>query len=494
MPNSSRNANDYVRLHLVCGERGSGKPRRRVVIAAAGEPAGQHAKVGRTIAATASPFVERGDGAQQLRDGGPGPSPQQFGLRRLVASAEKPAAQSSPALPPGLLVARPRVGLVLGVARRRVACLARSDLPNHFVDMRIERDDETRDGIGAPDEVADESLEVFDQPSFVVRHLAGVGLMQVNVPRHASHEGLRILGQAFENAHKIAHGFVDLGDVGFGGAGESPERLEPAGDIFERHRLELGAAVQGLREDYQGGLDGLAAVRQPVKKPCAIEVAEARYARRVRVRFEIAPVGELGQREIDLFETRRCSRPSGFGQDLVRPQLEPILSLRGGEDVHDAAIERRLVHADVPEQLCGVARDLHEILSLTRSGMFMLCSSIVKRSHLVLYYIRTYVFRMTHLSIRDLQKISGERISALPGPTAVKSGNRTVALLIPVRPIDRQRLDTALARAEALAKERDPAVDDAALAAFGDVDPINWTDDAVRGLQEDSVKGTRKRK
>ncbi len=25
MPNSSRNANDYVRLHLVCGERGSGK-------------------------------------------------------------------------------------------------------------------------------------------------------------------------------------------------------------------------------------------------------------------------------------------------------------------------------------------------------------------------------------------------------------------------------------------------------------------------------------
>lgn len=89
--------------------------------------------------------------------------------------------------------------------------------------------------------------------------------------------------------------------------------------------------------------------------------------------------------------------------------------------------------------------------------------------------------------------ISGERISALPGPTAVKSGNRTVALLIPVRPIDRQQLDSVLMRAEALAKGRDPAADDAALAAFGDVDPNNWTDDAVRGLQKGLVKGSGKR-
>ena len=49
-------------------------------------------------------------------------------------------------------------------------------------------------------------------------------------------------------------------------------------------------------------------------------------------------------------------------------------------------------------------------------------------------------WKRPHLSIRDLQKISGERISALPGPTAVKSGDRTVALLIPIRPVDRERL------------------------------------------------------
>ena len=101
---------------------------------------------------------------------------------------------------------------------------------------------------------------------------------------------------------------------------------------------------------------------------------------------------------------------------------------------------------------------------------------------------------MTHLSIRDLQKISGERISALPGPTAVKSGNRTVALLIPVKPVDHERLAAVLARAEALARERDPAEDDAALAVFGDVDPTNWTEEAVRALQAEHMKNVKKRK
>jgi hypothetical protein len=100
---------------------------------------------------------------------------------------------------------------------------------------------------------------------------------------------------------------------------------------------------------------------------------------------------------------------------------------------------------------------------------------------------------MTHLSIRDLQKMSSERISALPGPTAVKSGNRTVALLIPVKPIDPKRLDAVLARAEALAKERDPAEDEAVLAGLGDVDRTNWTDAAVRTLQEEHLKRRKKR-
>jgi hypothetical protein len=89
---------------------------------------------------------------------------------------------------------------------------------------------------------------------------------------------------------------------------------------------------------------------------------------------------------------------------------------------------------------------------------------------------------MTHLSIRDLQKISGETIGALPGPTAVKSGDRTIGLLVPLKAADPDRLAAILAQAEALAKGRNPAEEDAALAPFGEVDPIDWSVEAVRAL------------
>lgn len=89
---------------------------------------------------------------------------------------------------------------------------------------------------------------------------------------------------------------------------------------------------------------------------------------------------------------------------------------------------------------------------------------------------------MAHISIRDLQKISSEAIGALPGPTAIKSGNRTVGLLVPLKSADPDRLAAVLARAEALAKGRDPRADDEALAQFGEVDPVDWSIEAVRAL------------
>jgi hypothetical protein len=92
---------------------------------------------------------------------------------------------------------------------------------------------------------------------------------------------------------------------------------------------------------------------------------------------------------------------------------------------------------------------------------------------------------MSYISIRDLQKISGETIGALPGPTPVKSGDRTVALLVPLKSADPDRLAAVLARAEALAKGRDSAADDAALAAFGEIDPVDWSVEEVRAIRSD---------
>lgn len=89
---------------------------------------------------------------------------------------------------------------------------------------------------------------------------------------------------------------------------------------------------------------------------------------------------------------------------------------------------------------------------------------------------------MKPLSIRDLQKISGEAIGALDGPTAVTSGGRTVGVLVPMKLADRGRLATILAEAEMLSSGRSVAADDAALLAYGQVDPIDWSVDAVRDL------------
>jgi hypothetical protein len=88
---------------------------------------------------------------------------------------------------------------------------------------------------------------------------------------------------------------------------------------------------------------------------------------------------------------------------------------------------------------------------------------------------------MAHISIRDLQKISGEAIGALPGPTPVKSGNRTVGLLIPLKTANPGHLTAVLARAAALAKDRDAAVDEAALTGMG-IDPTDWSLEAVQAL------------
>lgn len=95
---------------------------------------------------------------------------------------------------------------------------------------------------------------------------------------------------------------------------------------------------------------------------------------------------------------------------------------------------------------------------------------------------------MNHIGIRDLQKMSAETIQALPGPTPVKSGDRTIAILTPLKPVNMERLEAALAMAEELAKGRDPKADDEALRQFGDVDPVNYDEETVRKLMDEVRK------
>ena len=79
--------------------------------------------------------------------------------------------------------------------------------------------------------------------------------------------------------------------------------------------------------------------------------------------------------------------------------------------------------------------------------------------------------------------MSAETIAALPGMTAIKSGNRTVGFLTPFRKTDMDKLRVALTEAEALARDEDPTADDEAMRAYGEVDPTNWSIEAVRALR-----------
>ncbi len=92
---------------------------------------------------------------------------------------------------------------------------------------------------------------------------------------------------------------------------------------------------------------------------------------------------------------------------------------------------------------------------------------------------------MRSIGIRDLRKLLAERNAALPGPTPVKSGDRTTANLISLKPVNMERLEACLAKAEELAKGRDPKADDEALRQFGDVDPVNYDEETVRKLLEE---------
>ncbi len=75
------------------------------------------------------------------------------------------------------------------------------------------------------------------------------------------------------------------------------------------------------------------------------------------------------------------------------------------------------------------------------------------------------------ISMRDLQKMSAAQIEAMPGPVPVRSGDRTLALLVPLRRPDVAALDALAAEVAADVASRsvqEQAAIDAFLAARGE--------------------------
>ena len=343
-------------------ERGPRQPVRRTVIRTIGKPAGQRAEVGRAVAAPAAPLVQRGHGGQQQRNGGPCLGAQHFGLRRLCARADEPAAQALPALAPGLLAQHQCFCKVLRIARRGIARFALRGLPQQGFDVRCQRQDVPGDAARAGHQVADKTLQVVDQPLLVGHHRIGVGLLQLDAAADADHEGLCVVGQAFEHPHQVAQGFMHLGGVGLGQGGQGQQALQPVGDVFQCHRLQLGLAQQSLGKHPQCRLHRFAALRQAVQIAGAVEVAQVGDPRRVGLRFEVAPFGELRQCRLDFFDGGRDPGPMRLGLNFVRPQVQAKLAFGGGKSVHGVPVQRRLVGADMAKQLAGVS--LHRAVKI----------------------------------------------------------------------------------------------------------------------------------
>ena len=141
------------------------------------------------------------------------------------------------------------MGQVLLTARRGIARFALRDAQQHRVDARQQRLHQARDGIRAPHQVTQDFV-----------HLGGVGSVAGRV-----------------------------------GIDQVLQRQQPAGEVFKRGGLQLGTALQGLEKDSQCGFHSFAAERQPLQEPGAVEVAARSHPCRVRLRLQIALVGQLRQ-------------------------------------------------------------------------------------------------------------------------------------------------------------------------------------------------------
>jgi hypothetical protein len=65
---------------------------------------------------------------------------------------------------------------------------------------------------------------------------------------------------------------------------------------------------------------------------------------------QVTPLAQLGERVLHGLEVGALRVGVQLEQHLVRPQVQAELPLRRGEDVHDRAIQRVPVGANVPKQ------------------------------------------------------------------------------------------------------------------------------------------------
>jgi hypothetical protein len=131
-------------------------------------------------------------------------------------------------------------------------------------------------------------------------------------------------------------------------------------DVLQCDGLEFALAGQGTRKGGENHLDVFSAERQAVQVASPIKIFDARYPAGIGLRFQITPRRQLGERKLYLVERRNRARPRSLELYLVGPQLQSKLTLRSGKRIHDRAILRGLIGANMAKKIAsGHGKTIH---------------------------------------------------------------------------------------------------------------------------------------
>jgi hypothetical protein len=140
------------------------------------------------------------------------------------------------------------------------------------------------------------------------------------------------------------------------GGGQAVQCVELVQNVLKRDSLQFAAPRERVRKGRERGFDRFAAQRKAVEEAGTVEILDARHARGVGLRFQVAPVGQLRQRHLDFLQGRRRNVPCRFQAHFVRTKLQAELSLGRSEGIHDQPIQLCLIRTDVPEQVTSCLR------------------------------------------------------------------------------------------------------------------------------------------
>ncbi|MGY3390198.1 hypothetical protein ACVWW6_002789 [Bradyrhizobium sp. USDA 3311] len=92
----------------------------------------------------------------------------------------------------------------------RISGFALRRLPQKLTNDWIKRDKMLCDAARAADKVADESIEIVDQPLLIGDNCSCIRMLKLDAASDARHECLGVFGETFEHSNQITQGLMNF--------------------------------------------------------------------------------------------------------------------------------------------------------------------------------------------------------------------------------------------------------------------------------------------